>query len=172
MQQKHSNKNAQMSTWIWFFYSATSFEVSFQTDMRLQQECLKALKSFHKSYVKNSKHGRAMCYYTLVCTKKQYTATPLCLAILWIKLCYRFTSNTSPFEKVVSVSCRQLKSSRSRIRTTITVSTVLFILYNILECFHWGAHGKKIGVHRLWAVLLFCCWKTCTAESRLELGSG
>lgn len=113
---------------------------------------------------KNAKHRRVMCYYTLVCTRKQCTASSLHLALMRIKLTIKFTSSTSLLEKVASVSCRQLKSIRSRTRTTITLSTVLFLLYNFWECFHWGAHGKKIGVHRIWAVLLFCCWKTCTGR--------
>lgn len=40
---------------FFFFYSGTSFEVFFQTNMRLRQECLKALKLFQKRYVKKCK---------------------------------------------------------------------------------------------------------------------
>lgn len=132
-----------------FFYSATSFEVFFQTNMRLQQECLKALKLFHKRYVKKCKTWKSDVLLHTSLYKKQYTATSLPLALLRIKLNYQFSSTTSLFEKVASVSCRQLKSLRSRTRTTTTVSTVLFLLYNFLECFHWRAHGKKNGVHRI-----------------------
>lgn len=71
----------------------------------------------------------------------------------------KFTSSTSRCEKMASVSSSQLKSIRPKTRSTISVSTVFFLLYDFLELFHSGAHGKKTGVHRIWTIFLSCCWK-------------
>lgn len=127
---------------IFFFAMQPHLKCSFKPTWDYKN-VWKLWNCFINGMSKNAKHRRVMCYYTLVCTRRQYTASSLHLALRRIKLSIKFTSSTSLLEKVASVSCRQLKSIRSRTRTTITLSTVLFLLYNFWECFHWGAHGKK-----------------------------
>lgn len=114
--------------------------------MRLQWERLNAVSSQAVSQ-KLCQKMQNMAEQSVIIHKYVQGQNTLLLLFIWLcweqYLTIKFTSSTCIFKELPSLSFTQQLSIWSRTRTTSSVATLLLLLCNFLEWFHWGVHRKK-----------------------------
>lgn len=112
------------------------------------------------------KHSRAVCYHTRVCTRTKYTAASLHLALLRTVLNYQIHIKLLHFQGAAFTFLRIAAECPVKDQNNRPCSyTPLAISWNGFTEEYTGKKEKK-RFHGIWAVLLFCCGKTC--PGRLE----
>lgn len=139
--------------------------------MRLQWECLNAVSSQAVSQ-KLCQKMQNMAEQSVIIHKYVQGQNTLLLLFIWLcweqYLTIKFTSSTCIFKELPSLSFTQQLSIWSRTRTTSSVATLLLLLCNFLEWFHWGVHRKKKKMD--FTEYELCCYsaveKTCPGRLR------
>lgn len=117
------------------------------------------------------KNQNVMCYYTLLCTRKQYSATSLHWALLKIKLNYQIHIKHCPvlrrWLQFPAGSWRLSGQGPEQESLYLQFSSFCITSWNIFtEGTWWGNSARGI-----WAVFLFCCWKTCIGRLLAKIWS-